>query len=324
MSTVTDQPEIFPPAFDDGYFDPPILPEARPLVVFRVAVGDPGDTIEWRAYQGDDVRSEFIQSWELAYLYFKLKALNDAGFHISIAINPRSARGDAAVNFARCVWVDGDGMFVGELDAIRERLGLPPFTMIVFSGHGVHGYWRLDIPVENIGAWLLLMRDIAAAMGTDPAVSNPERCMRLPGLLNVKREPHVLCEITSCNCTHRVTWKSIRGVIPTIVKVAPPPPRPIVIDRDRTGDPIRRCFAYLATMSAAISGANGHSAILKVAIAIVRFGIGDAEGRAILADWNSTNADPPFSDRQLDHKMREAVRLAGHERGIMLRDRWAP
>ena len=47
-----------------------------------------------------------------------------------------------------------------------------------------HVYWELDEPTLNLAAWSETQRAIAATLGTDPAVIDPPRIMRLAGTVN--------------------------------------------------------------------------------------------------------------------------------------------
>lgn len=80
---------------------------------------------------------------------------------------------------------------------------------------------------------------------------------------------------------------------------APPPARiePLVTDRAR---------AYLMRIPPAISGQGGHRQTLLAAEHLVRgFELDDGTSLWLLSEWNRT-CDPPWSERELQHKIREA------------------
>jgi hypothetical protein len=61
-------------------------------------------------------------------------------------------------------------------------------------------------------------------------------------------------------------------------------------------------------MPAAHSGAGGHAATFAVARKIVQdFELGDTDAAALLAEYNQ-RCDPPWSDRDLAHKLAQAKR----------------
>ena len=80
---------------------------------------------------------------------------------------------------------------VGKIAAV----GLPQPTLLVNSGNGTHAYWRLLESVSDMKHWTGLQKALAEKVGSDPAVSNPERIMRVPGFLNLKSEPGKPCII---------------------------------------------------------------------------------------------------------------------------------
>ena len=95
----------------------------------------------------------------------------------------------------------------------------------------------------------------------------------------------------------------------------------------RTGMPIpigdeertRRARAYVATIPGAVSGDGGHNVTYNVACHLVRgFSLDDGTVRALLGEWNAT-CDPPWSDRELDHKIAEAKKSTRAD-GYLLTD----
>jgi len=67
---------------------------------------------------------------------------------------------------------------------------------------------------------------------------------------------------------------------------------------------------YMKSVPPAISGAGGHNATLWAArCAVVGFGLDDADALAILEDWNR-DCQPPWSDKELRHKVKEAREVA--------------
>lgn len=69
--------------------------------------------------------------------------------------------------------------------------------------------------------------------------------------------------------------------------------------------------AHLATLPFAISGAGGHAATLRAACECVRFGLSDGDASALLREWNGTHCQPPWSEKELAHKLADARRKAG-------------
>lgn len=163
---------------------------------------EPGDCIEIRGLKVSRGRShsEHTKAGEALTSSSRLAWIerhNIPGWGLFVGVNPRKpgamsggARSctDADVECARCLFADIDG--TGEIDALErvQSVGLPEPTLVVGSGGGVHLYWRLDIPFEDLEEWSGYQRALAAVLGGDRVVVNPSRIMRLPGTMNFKRE----------------------------------------------------------------------------------------------------------------------------------------
>lgn len=90
------------------------------------------------------------------------------------------------------LWVDIDPK-EGEPNDGDERLKAfsPQPTIITNSGNGFHGFWKLDKPLDvakDEGALLSsYLRELAAQLGGDMAVTDAPRMLRLPGSINHKK-----------------------------------------------------------------------------------------------------------------------------------------
>ena len=74
-----------------------------------------------------------------------------------------------------------------------------------------------------------------------------------------------------------------------------------------------RIRAYLAKCPGAISGADGHKQTFTVACALINgFALTESEALAYLHEYNRT-CDPPWTDRELEHKIQSAVNVP-HEK----------
>lgn len=71
----------------------------------------------------------------------------------------------------------------------------------------------------------------------------------------------------------------------------------------------RRARAYLAHVEGAISGQRGHDRTMRVAgILIQKFGLSIERAWPLITEWNET-CEPPWTDVELLHKLRDAERL---------------
>lgn len=105
----------------------------------------------------------------------------------------------------------------------------------------------------------------------------------------------------------------------------PPPRAPSVPPRPLTSTPASadveaRAAAYLARCEPAVSGSGGHTRTFYVAQKLVRgFGLDEETAYRLLASWNAT-CQPPWSERELRRKVRQAAERGQTAEGE-LRDR---
>ena len=85
---------------------------------------------------------------------------------------------------------------------------------------------------------------------------------------------------------------------------------------------IERARLWLANVPAAISGQNGHAATYAAACGLVHgFALSDSDAHNLLTDWNR-GCQPPWSDSELNHKIRDAARQSHDKpRGYLLNAR---
>src|SRR6476469_5594880 len=69
--------------------------------------------------------------------------------------------------------------------------------------------------------------------------------------------------------------------------------------------------AHLAKLPPAISGAGGHPATFRAACWLIRFGLSDTDALDLLREWNRTHCQPPWTEKELKHKISDARRRAG-------------
>ncbi len=113
--------------------------------------------------------------------------------------DPAGGGGKDNLHGAGALWCDVDGTTFEQAEQRRQDAGLPPPTMIVASGGGVHLYWRLReayaFDESNVRAFEGVLKGIAKAIDGDMAATDASRCMRIPGSLNYKYDPPRPCRI---------------------------------------------------------------------------------------------------------------------------------
>ena len=70
---------------------------------------------------------------------------------------------------------------------------------------------------------------------------------------------------------------------------------------------VRDAVEYISHIPAA-AGDGGHNATFRAACILRRAGLGEAEALLAMQAWNRTNADPPWRDDELLHKVKSAFR----------------
>lgn len=202
--------------------------------------------------EGEHARSTWHVAADLPAAYESLLDDNGDGWDIYFGVNPRpkvGARGDKCIAVAHTVFADFDDT---ALAVALERItaaGLPAPTLIINSGHGIHVYWRLVETVTDLGEWARIQRRLIAALGSDPRIFNPERLMRLPGFLNIKRTPFTPCYVVECEPGRRYTLASVHAILDAKGIPADTNAKPV---RSVTPEQLRKAKA---------SGAKGDSVI---------------------------------------------------------------
>jgi hypothetical protein len=87
------------------------------------------------------------------------------------------------------VWADFDHVSPGDVDF----RGFPP-SLQVFSGGGIHAYWRFDdfVSVDELAVALDL---VVSRFSSDLLARDVTRFMRVPGSMNPKYDPPVECRV---------------------------------------------------------------------------------------------------------------------------------
>lgn len=153
-----------------------IVPDTRDLKA--VTLRDPEKVLSWLEHHGQDRN-----------IYFTVNALRRD-------IDKKPAREDvASMDYLH---VDVDPRVGEDLDRERERIrkmllnppaNIPPPTVVVFSGGGYQGFWRLAEPFDIDGQETKYEeakrynQALELAFGAD-ACHNVDRIMRLPGTIN--------------------------------------------------------------------------------------------------------------------------------------------
>lgn len=201
---------------------------------------------------------------------------------------------------------EGDATFA----ALVQELGeLPPTPTADSGGGGTHFVFRRpggDL-VSKLGKGVDLLRDSRQFLVEPSLHPSGKRYEWRPG--------HAPDEIAIAELP--IIWATRLRQRPA---PRPPTPQPSASGGDR----VRRARAYLAKIPGAISGNEGHTATFNaVAAVMIGFDLSESDTYSIIAEDYNPRCEPPWSERDLQHKIQSATKLCQRERGYLL-DRQQP
>lgn len=129
--------------------------------------------------------------------------------NIFIGVNPRNGAGGTKthVEVVRSVWTDIDDVQAAEAVERWSAVRLPPPSIFVNSGHGVHAYWLLEKPFviqagRDRARFEAMLQSLYGSLQAD-SVSDVSRVLRLPGTWNCKSARNGIrplpCTLMSCD-----------------------------------------------------------------------------------------------------------------------------
>lgn len=309
----------------------PCLPLTRrkaktALTTYASCVLSPDDIIEVRCLRnGQKPQQIWCKARELPLYSAKLAKLNTDGWQIYVGANPRKlhgASGDKNVICARTIFADVDHTDAEVVRTSLKKKRLPPPTLMVSSGHGVHCYWRLADPIAP-GLFRRLQHELADLLGSDSSVKNPERIMRLPGFLNLKdKAKPAPCRIVQVNPARVYERGTLRKIIPRTyqgVELRQWHQAPALPTGEKT---LKRARAYLAGIPGAIQGSHGDDRTYKAACALRDFGLSEDEAFALMLHEYNPRCEPPWKRGALRQKVHNAYSYSKGQSGSKVHQRF--
>lgn len=139
--------------------------------------------------------------------------LNWNGYSVFCGVNPHKAfsgfERDIAAVVALPLDLQPERSNIAGVIADLTRVGLPPSAKVV-SGYGAHLYLYLDAPAPTDEAKLVSER-LCKATNSDP-IHNVNRVMRLPGTLNLKKNPPTWCYLVELTAQRFSLEQVTRGL----------------------------------------------------------------------------------------------------------------
>jgi hypothetical protein len=89
-----------------------------------------------------------------------------------------------------------------------------------------------------------------------------------------------------------------------------------------TDDRIKRATAYVAKIPGAVSGDKGHTQTFNaVAHVMIGFDLSQSDAMHVIANNYNPRCDPPWSEKELQHKIDSVAKQCDRTRGYLLKDR---
>jgi hypothetical protein len=195
-----------------------------------------------------------------------------------------------------------------ELEKVSEALST--FFVIMhstFSATPEHPRWRVVVPLdqpvdadgyERVWRWLAMQLE-ATGIQPDYGARDASRAWAVPA-----RPPTGFYVAT----TNEGAFLDAAEAFAVIPKPEPLPDAPA--ERSDSYDRrLERAGKYLATMPGGIQGSNGSKTTMKAAVVLVKgFGLDPDDALRLLLEIHNPQCVPMWSERELVHKIRSAVR----------------
>ena len=257
---------------------------------------------------------------------------DDIPLNIYASVNPRFATDcttNDEVSFSRNLVADLDKTTLPEALAKLKASGLPQPSMIVISGHGVHYYWRLNKSITNLARWTTIQKRLIQLLGSDPAIHDAARVMRVPGFLNVNGDTPVACRIHEADPERRYDLKELLSYLPPLppeppkpARPAPAPFSPITDNRPQTpsdSSTIKRATAYSAQFESVDE--NRNSTLFSRGCGLAeKFDLTEAEILPLIQESNAKAGNPLDAGEveEVVSKSVNHVQKKGKQRGTLL------
>ena len=239
-----------------------------------------------------------------------LRAANAAEHNVYVSLNAvapmQRSRRREAIHAVRHLFLDVDDDAATVLTEIEKRPDVPaPSYVIRSSWERAQVFWRVS-GFTNEGAEML-QKHLARELRGDPAATSCAQMARLPGFFNHKYFPFPpLVTIDYRDPDRTYTPADFPDVQYSVAR--PRAGRYALPSSDRA----ERARRYLAAVPPAIEGQHGDLHTFRMCCRLVRgFALTDADALRLLTEWNE-RCQPPWSERELQDKLRHARRY-GHE-----------
>ncbi len=276
---------------------------ARRFVELLTGSAESANTYQVRPERpGCNVRPEVVHG-RIDELWPRFEREIQAGAAVSITVNETDLRGrtERNVTKVRALFIDDDG----DLNVSVEQLALKlPPSAIVQGKRGIHAYWVLSDFLQ-LGDFGWRQQGLAAHLGTDTAVKDLARCMRLPGTVNWKdpANPYLVTLAWECNLKYSV------AEIVQAFPAAPVERQGSDVDEEEAErrlslygpeERYRQARYYIENQApSAIQGSGGRNTTLAVIWSLHGYGLEEDQIQELAELYNDTKCDPSWSSYDL-------------------------
>lgn len=217
---------------------------------------------------------------------------NELGAGIFIIVNECDGQGQKAANVlsVRALFADLDKVPLSNID----RFPLDPTLIAETSPGKFHAYWVCN--GVSVGDFKSLQKRLAGIIGSDPAVCDPPRCMRLPGFFHQKdpSRPHQV-RIDHLNSIKPYACAEIRKALSEAEGVS------VVAGPQAPSSP-----TY--ALGAGHPDGERTAALCSLAGQLIHAGLSDDDALDKLKAWNKLNT-PPLDELKV-YKTFHSIRAA--------------
>jgi hypothetical protein len=258
---------------------------------------------------------------------------------------PKSTTSDAEIDRRIGLVIDADPRRPAGISATGEEVKLAlerirhlvaeltrrgwPEPILAFSGNGGHARYSIDLPVDDGG----LVERVLKALGPqysddrveiDARLFNAARIIKLYGTAARKGDyvpdrPHRWSRVI--RVPDELQAVSVELLESVAAEHQPAPTQPAANGQPRVSprkpascggigaEARARAYVFSPGFPDSIAGQHGHDVLYRVACELVDgFGLSSEQAMPILSEWNESKARPPESQKQLEHKLSDAVK----------------
>ena len=203
-----------------------------------------------------------------------------------------------------------------------------PDPVVASSGNGYHLLYRIDLPAQDGGLVARCLKGLAAQFDSaevtiDTKVHDANRICKLYGTVarkgdHTEQRPHRLSSITINPQPLLVVPVSLLEILASHAPaetVRPGHRRPTRVLANSVTERARK---YLLHLPESIDGQSGHDKAYRAACELLRgFSLSIEHAWPLLCEFNE-RCQPPWSERELQHKLEQAEQHAEGEPGYLL------